>query len=66
MTRKEAMELLQKNPEYPKLGIEEKVMKYPTRDYKEFKTDEKLWKFIATSIRLLRKPYRKFIGAGGI
>ena len=66
MTRKEAMELLQKNPEYPELGIEERIMKYPKRSYKEFKTDEKLWKFLGTSIRVLRKPYRRLmsIGAG--
>ena len=40
MTRKEAMELLQQNPVYPKLGIEEKVMKYPIRPYTDFKTDK--------------------------
>ena len=66
MTRGEAMELLQKNPEYPKLGIEEKVMKYPIRPYTDFKTDEKLWKFLTILIRAFRKPYRKLMRTGKI
>ena len=61
MTRKEAMIKLQENPIYPKLGIEDKVMKYPIRPYTDFPTDEKLWKLLGTLIRQLRKPYRKFI-----
>ena len=64
LTRKEAMELLQKNPEYPRLGFEEKVMKYPQRSYQEFRTDEKVWRFIATSLRRLRSPYRKLTKIG--
>jgi len=61
MTRKEAMEKLQENPIYPKLGIEEKVMKYKIRPYTDFKTDEKLWKLLGILIHQLRKPYRSFV-----
>lgn len=54
MTRKEALAITQQSPVYPKLGIEGK-MKYPKRSYKAFKTDENLWKFLATSVRALKK-----------
>jgi len=40
MTRKEAMEKLQEPPEYPKLGIEEKVMNYPKHRHEDFKQDK--------------------------
>ena len=59
MTRQEAMDLLMENPVYPKLGLEEKIMKYPKRSHKEFKTDEKLWRFLATSTRAFQKLFRK-------
>ena len=55
MTRSEALEELAKPPVYPALGLEKKVMKYPKRSYTDFKTDEKLWKFITTLVRALRK-----------
>ena len=54
MTREEAMELLKTPPIYPKLGIEQKIMKYPKREHSEFKTDKwygriakiiNLWKY---------------------
>lgn len=65
MTRKDAMELLTTNPVYPRLGIEQKVLDYPRRDRKDFKTDEKLWKFLTTLIRQLRKPWKKYIQITG-
>src|SRR3990167_636254 len=55
MTRAEAMLLLQRNPEYPKLGIEEKVMKYPKRPHTDFATDERLFDAISKVVRFLRK-----------
>ena len=58
MTREEALKKLQECPEYPQLGIENKVMKYPKRSYKEFKTDEKLYNFICKVVRLLPKNWR--------
>jgi len=64
MTRAEARELLKKVPVYPKLGLEGKVMQYPKRSHDEFKKDEKLWRFITTFIRVLRKPYRKLSRSG--
>ena len=51
MTRKEAMELLQKNPEYPKLGVEGIILGYKKRPYTDFKTDEKLYNLICKVIR---------------
>jgi tRNA(Ile)-lysidine synthase TilS/MesJ len=51
ITREEALKELEKNPVYPELGIEERVMKYPRRDYKEFKTDERLFNFIGRMIK---------------
>jgi len=53
MTREEALEKLG-NPEYPKLGIENDVLKYPKREYNEFKTSEKLFNLIGKIIKLLR------------
>ena len=55
MTRDEALAELGRNPIYPEIGLEQKIMSYPKRSYDSFKTDEKLWKFLTTSIRLLKK-----------
>ena len=54
LDRKTAMELLQKSPEYPLLGIEARVMKYPKRRHEDYKRD---WVFplIGKIIRFLRK-----------
>ena len=53
MTRKEAMNLLIESPIYPKLGIEQKVLKYPKKSYHDYPNSEwirkmvvKLYKFI--------------------
>jgi len=59
MTRNEALDELGKCPVYPEIGLEKRVMRYPKRSYKNFKTDEKLWKFLTTSIRLLKKLFRR-------
>lgn len=64
LTRKEAMESLTSNPEYPELGIERRVMAYKIQPYTNFKTDEKLWRFLTILIRQFRKPYRKLIRSG--
>ena len=55
MTKKEAIELLMKEPIYPKLGIELKVMKYPRKTYKDYKNNEKIFKAISRLISKLRK-----------
>ena len=55
MTRKEAMTRLAENPVYPKLGIEEQVMKYPIKPYTDFKTDERLFNTIGKIIKLCRR-----------
>jgi N-acetyl sugar amidotransferase len=51
MTRQEAVQELQKCPVYPKMGIEEKVMKYPKHEYTDYATDEKLYNFICKVVR---------------
>lgn len=51
MTREEALEKLEQNPVYPRLGIEEKVMKYPKREHTNYKMDP-WYDRIANCIRL--------------
>src|SRR3990167_110355 len=53
MTREEALLELQKCPVYPKLGLEEQVMKYPKRKHEDFKMD-KWFERISKFIRLWR------------
>lgn len=59
ITRDEALSELEKNPVYPELGFEKRVMKYKKRSYKEFKTDEKLWNCITIFIRASRRLLKK-------
>lgn len=59
MTRKEAMDLLLRRPEYPQLGIENKVLKYPKQSHYDFATDEWLWNFLASTVRALKKLLKK-------
>lgn len=40
MTREEALKIVNKNPVYPELGIEKRVMKYPKREHSEFPMDK--------------------------
>lgn len=54
MTRKEALDELGKDPVYPQLGFEKKVMSYPKRSHNEYKKDEKLFNFIGKCVKLLR------------
>jgi len=54
MTRKEALFQLTASPVYPNLGIESRVLKYPKRDYTEFKTDERLFNFISSVVKFFR------------
>ena len=51
MTRYDAMEKLKQTPEYPLLGIESKVMKYPTTSHENFKKDN--YEFIAGLVKCL-------------
>lgn len=50
MTRVEAMEKLKENPEYPKIGLEEKIWKYPKKKHEDYKTDN-MYQVIAEGIR---------------
>ena len=54
MTRQEAMDELEKNPVYPTLGMESRVLRYPKRSHKDYKTDEKLFNFISWVVKKLR------------
>jgi N-acetyl sugar amidotransferase len=53
MSRSEAMEILKQNPVYPKIGLEDKIWKYPKRSHDEFAKDEKLYNAIAETIKEL-------------
>lgn len=55
ITREQALAELEKNPVYPQLGIEEKVMRYPKHEYTDYATDEKLWNFISKLVRYARR-----------
>ena len=52
MTRNEALEALEREPIYPKLNLEEKVMAYPKRSHDEFPKDERWFNAIASFVRL--------------
>jgi len=47
MTRSEAMERLLERPIYPELGIEQKVLKYPSKTYKDYPNQEWLWNLLS-------------------
>lgn len=51
MNRQEAMDKLTASPIYPKLGLEERVMKYPKQDHHDYPTDEKLFNFICKIVK---------------
>jgi N-acetyl sugar amidotransferase len=57
MTREQAQERLLEQVYYPRFGIEEKVLKYPKHDYRDYRTDEKLFNFISKIIRKLKWKY---------
>ena len=54
ITRSQALVELTKNPIYPKLGLEEKIMKYEKRLHADFKTDENLFKLISKIVKTLQ------------
>jgi tRNA(Ile)-lysidine synthase TilS/MesJ len=58
ITREEALQAITAPPVYPELGLERKVMRYQSRDYREFRTDEKLFNFISKSIKWLNKAIK--------
>ena len=55
ITKEEAIAQWEKRPEYPEIGLEAKVMKYPKREHSEFATDEALWNRMCKVVRFLRK-----------
>jgi len=57
MTREQALHELGKNPVYPQIGLEKKIMEYPKRSHDDFPKDEKLFNFISSLIRLLRRVW---------
>jgi N-acetyl sugar amidotransferase len=59
LSRKDAERELMKSPVYPDIGFDRKVLNYEERPYNDFKTDEKLWKFITTLVRAWRKLLKK-------
>lgn len=55
MTRKEALDLLQRCPVYPALGIEKKAMSYERHSHDDYPKDERLFNFISNIIKLCRR-----------
>lgn len=60
ITREEAVEELTKNPVYPELGIEKRVLRIPKKEYTEFKNDEKLFEFISKVIKYARSKRLRY------
>jgi hypothetical protein len=58
-TRKEALEELEKNPVYPRLGLEERILRIPKHEYTDFPNDEKRYEFISTVIRTIRDSLKR-------
>lgn len=54
ITRAEAQEILKTAPEYPKLGLEKKVLLYKKHEHSDYPTDEKLWKFLSKVVKICR------------
>lgn len=54
ITRDEALEITATNPIFPEMGIENKVLNYPKRDYKDFKTDEKMYNYISKIVKYFK------------
>jgi hypothetical protein len=54
LTREEAMKELEKNPCYPQLGLERRVLKIPKHDYTDYPNDEKRFEFISKVIKYAR------------
>lgn len=54
MTREEAMKRLEKNPEYPLLGLEQRAMKYPKGSHEDYPKDEKVYKLIGRIVKLCK------------
>lgn len=55
MTRDEALARLEESPEYPKLGIENRVVRYPRHEHSDYPTDERLWNVLSWVVKQLRK-----------
>lgn len=55
VTREYVLEVLKNSPEYPRLGIEQVVMRYPKHSYKEYPNSEFWWNFNSKVIRNIRK-----------
>lgn len=59
ITREEALEELAKNPIYPRLGIEDKVMRYKKHEYTDFPNDEKRFELISKVIKTIRDSLKR-------
>jgi len=57
MTRKEAMERLLESPEYPRFGIEEKVIRYVKRSYDDYKNSKRMRKFVSKCYAITKRLY---------
>lgn len=55
MTRAEALAELGREIVYPRLGLEQKAMRYEKRSHYDFPTDEKLYRGIAKAVKLVMR-----------
>lgn len=58
ITRSEAKAILAEQPVYPHLGIEQKILTYPKRKHTDYRTDEWLFNFIGSIVRLFPRSWR--------
>ena len=58
MTRKEAFDLLLEAPIYPRLGIEERTMKYQKRSYHDYKNSEWVRKQVVKIYKFIPKQWK--------
>lgn len=58
LDRKIAMQLLTRSPVYPKLGIEERALKYPKKSYYDYQNSEWIRRFVIMIYKYLPKSWK--------
>lgn len=51
MSRKDALDIVHQSPVYPRLGIEEKIMKYPKHQHSDYPQDEWLFNLLSKVVK---------------
>lgn len=58
MTRKEALDLLTESPEYPKLGIEKRVLEIPNKTYDDYPNSKKIRQLVVKFYKYIPKKWK--------